>query len=202
MQSEDILLVLCPSSCPYQKWPGLMRPEHPSHRELSPASGAVTWVGPSQDGAHYMKELYLFLRTDIMWWLIKEIYLDGFLKWSNRLISIESSKVRLLKRQKQQEKGCRFCNLVIIQSIIMLDMGSVPCHTETVTGHCLTINNISDSWKMSEGPVNTSQAANIYPLVRLCTSNGLGPCPGCSLFRGKVPSNLSQLFARCPILYL
>ena len=40
--------------------------------------------------------------------------------------------------------------LVIIQLITLYDTGSVSCHTETVTGHCLTINNISVSLGMSE----------------------------------------------------
>ena len=44
VQSEDILLVLCPSSCPYQKWPGLMSLEHPSHHG-SWSSGASNQPG-------------------------------------------------------------------------------------------------------------------------------------------------------------
>ena len=44
VQSEDILLVLCPSSCPYQKWPGLMSLEHPSHHG-SQSSGASNQPG-------------------------------------------------------------------------------------------------------------------------------------------------------------
>ena len=35
VQSEDTLLVLCRSSCPYQQWPGLMSLEHPSHHEAA-----------------------------------------------------------------------------------------------------------------------------------------------------------------------
>ena len=44
VQSEDILLVLCPSSCPYQKWPGLMSLEHPSHH------GSQSYGASSQPG--------------------------------------------------------------------------------------------------------------------------------------------------------
>ena len=71
------------------------------------------------------------------------------------------------------------------------------CHC-SVTGHCLTINNISD-WGRGRGPVNTSQAVNIYPLVRLCTSNGPGACPGMFTARCSGEGSLQPLTIICSL---
>ena len=130
---------------------------------------------------------------DIFWWfLLNDI---------NILISNESAKVQNRKSERETEY---VSELVIIQLFSSkFHTGSVILKLSLVIAWQLIIFQTGlECPERGKGPVNTSQAANIYPLVRLCTSNGLGPCPGLFTVQEKVPSDLSQLFARCPILYL